>query len=268
MHTLTGNIRLHRAFHSRYLGNDRDLIVYLPPGYNRARTKRYPVLYMQDGQNLMDGATSFIPGKDWRVDETAQRLIRAKLIEPLIIVGIYNAGVERVNEYTPTRDNAREMGGHADLYGRLLIEEIKPFIDRSYRTRQDAADTGLAGSSLGGLVTLYLGLKHSHVFGKLAVLSPSAWWDNRLLVRHVQSLPAKPNTRIWLDVGTEEGRNGDALREVALLRDALIEKGWRAGADLRYVEVEGGVHDEAAWAKRVEPLLRFLYPIQNNRVRR
>jgi len=259
-HTLTGDIRFHKNFHSRFVSRDRDVIVYLPPGYRRSRVKRYPVLYMHDGQNLMDGATSFVPGKEWRVDETAQRLIKSKVIEPLIIVGIYNTGVDRIDEYTPTRDEGRQMGGSADDYGHMLVLELKPFIDSSYRTLTGAPHTAMAGSSLGGLVTMYLGLKYSHVFGKLAVLSPSAWWDNRVITRRVKELASKPNVKIWLDTGTAEGKDGDALREAALLRDALLQKGWKLNEDLKYFEAQGGIHDEAAWAERVEPVLRFLFP--------
>src|SRR5579871_4912540 len=158
-HTLTGDFRMHRL-HSRILtaDPDRDIIVYLPPGYETEKRKRYPVLYMQDGQNLFDDATSFLG--EWHLDETAQALIPAKEIAPLIIVGIYNAGIHRIDEYTPARDPKMSMGGQADLYGRMLVEELKPFIDRRYRTLKDAAHTGLGGSSLGGLVSLYLGLKH------------------------------------------------------------------------------------------------------------
>ena len=158
-HTLTGDIRFHHDFHSRFLAHDRDVIVYLPPGYRKTKMKRYPVLYLQDGQNLFDGATSFIPGRDWGVDETAERLIKAGEIEPLIIVGIYNTGMDRLDEYTPTADDRLKKGGSADLYGRMLVDELKPFIDSSYRTNSGHEHTGLGGSSLGGLVSLYLGLK-------------------------------------------------------------------------------------------------------------
>src|SRR5437870_1950229 len=132
-HTLTGDIWLQKNFHSDILKNDRDIIVYLPPEYATHPSERYSVLYFQDGQNLFDGATSFIPGQEWRLDETAQALISSGQIEPLIIVGIYNAGAERVNEYTAARDPKYKAGGKADLYGRFLVEEIKPFIDATYR---------------------------------------------------------------------------------------------------------------------------------------
>jgi predicted alpha/beta superfamily hydrolase len=139
--TLTGEFRAHPKFHSKFLPADRDVLVYLPPGYDRDRSRRYPVLYMHDGQNLFDGSTSFIPGMEWRVDETAQALIESGAIEPLIIVGIYNTGNLRVDEYTPTADARYKAGGKAALYGRLIVEELKPFIDARYRTRREASAT-------------------------------------------------------------------------------------------------------------------------------
>src|SRR6266853_977770 len=176
-HTLTGDIRVQKSFHSTILNNDHDIVVYLPPGYKGGKQKRYAVFYLQDGQHLFDGATAFIPGQEWRVDETAETLISVGKIEPLIIVGIYNTGKDRINEYTPAADE-KYKGGKADLYGRMLVEELKPFIDSTYRTLQGPRRTGLGGSSLGGLVSLYLGLKYPNVFGLLAVVSPSVWFAN------------------------------------------------------------------------------------------
>ena len=259
-HTLTGKIRLHRNFHSKFLPADRDVIVYLPPGYRTIGRRRYPVLYMHDGQNLFDGATSFIPGQDWRVDETAQTLIKSKAIEPLIIVGIYNTGEQRMDEYTPTPDAKIGRGGKADLYGLLLMKELKPFIDAEYRTLVDAANTGLGGSSLGGLVSLYVGLKHPEIFGKLAILSPSVWWDGGIILRVVEALPAKTGQRIWLDMGTEESPY--ALKGAEALHDALIRKGWTPGADLNFFVAKGAKHTELAWAERVDPVLRYLFPVK------
>lgn len=232
-------------------------MVYLPPGYHDETDARYPVLYMHDGQNVFDAATAFL-NHEWGVDETAQALIAASAIEALIIVAIYNAGLDRIEEYTPTRDTARRAGGHANEYGRMIVEELKPFIDRTYRTRVRAADTALAGSSLGGLVTLYLGLRYPATFSKLAVLSPSVWWDNRFIVRRINLLSSRPALRIWLSVGVEEGYGViDAARRV---RDALVAKGWALDDDLTYHECEGAAHHETAWAAMVSPMLRFLFP--------
>lgn len=263
-HTLTGDIRSHKTFHSNILNNDRDVLVYLPPDYETNKKKHYAVLYLHDGQNLFDGATSFIPGQEWRVDETAQRLIAAGKIEPLIIVGVYNAGKDRINEYTPAKDAKYKMGGKADLYGRMLVEELKPFIDSHYRTKRDAEHTGLGGSSLGGLVSLYLALKYPGVFRRAAVVSPSVWFANKQIVHYVEELPKKPRVRIWMDIGTKEGSTvqeaQQTVNDARLLDQTLINKGWKPGKDLNYFEAEGAEHNEGAWAARVERILTFLFP--------
>jgi predicted alpha/beta superfamily hydrolase len=263
-HTLTGDIRYHKGFHSKILNNDRDVVVYLPPGYDKDKRKGYAVLYLQDGQNLFDGATSFIPGQEWRVDETAQSLIDAGKIEPLMIVGINNAGKDRVNEYTPAADDRYKAGGQADQYGRMLVEELKAFIDANYRTLKDAAHTGIGGSSLGGLVSMYLGLKYKDVFSKVAVVSPSVWWADNQIVHYIEALPQKPKLRIWLDIGTKEGRNPDEAKQTIesarLLRETLIRRGWHEGQDLKYFEAEGAEHNERDWAARTDKILEFLFP--------
>jgi predicted alpha/beta superfamily hydrolase len=263
-HTLTGDIRLHKDFHSKILNNDRDVIVYLPPGYDKEKQRSYSVLYFHDGQNLFDGATSYIPGQEWRLDEAAQSLIAAGKIEPLIIVGVYNTGKDRVDEYTPVAEPKYKAGGKADLYGRLLVEELKPFIDKTYRTKKDAAHTGLGGSSLGGLVSIYLGLKYPNVFGRLAVVSPSVWWGNNQIVHYVAAQKKKPSLRVWLDIGTKEGRDAAEAQTTVdgarLLKETLIKKGWKLGRDLKYFEAEGAEHNERAWAARSDQMLQFLFP--------
>lgn len=263
-HTLTGDIRVHKKFHSQFLTNDRDVLVYLPPGYETAKRSRYPVLYLHDGQNLFDGATSFIAGQEWRVDETAQALISGREIEPLIIVGTYNAGNDRIDEYTPVADPKYKKGGKADLYGRMLVEELKPFIDRTYRTLRGAKDTGIGGSSLGGLLSIYLSLKYPRVFGRAAVVSPSVWFANQHILGFVKSLQKKEPVRIWIDIGTKEGGNPEeAQRTVAdarLLYEDLLKKGWKPGRDIKYFEDEGAQHNEAAWAARFGSILKFLFP--------
>jgi len=142
----------------------------------------------------------------------------------------------------------------------MLVQEIKPFIDRRYRTLRSASNTGLGGSSLGGLLTLHLGLRFPTVFNRLAVLSPSVWWNDRAIVKDVEALTAKPPLRIWLDSGTGEG--AEVARDARMLRDALVRKGWVEGQDLTYLEAEGGGHNEQSWATRVEGVLRFLFPVR------
>jgi predicted alpha/beta superfamily hydrolase len=252
----SAQLRKHEQFRSRFLRNQRDLIVYTPPGYDRQTSRHFPVLYLHDGQNLFDGATSFIPGQDWHVGSTADYGIQSGAVEPLIIVGMYNTKA-RIREYTPTHV-PKLGGGRADRYAKFLIEEVKLFVDREYRTLSGPEHTGIGGSSLGGLVSLYLGLKHANIFGKIAALSPSVWWNKLVIHRFVQSMNIQPRPRIWLDIGTREGPR--IVHEVEQFRDVLLDKGWRLEHDLHYERVEGAEHNEAAWAQRVGPFLQFLYP--------
>jgi predicted alpha/beta superfamily hydrolase len=255
--------RKHETFPSRVLKNERDLVVYLPPGYEEQPSRRFPVLYLHDGQNLFDGSTSFVPGMDWRVGQTADHVIGIGTVEPLLIVGIYNLGKHRIREYTPTRV-PKLGGGRADRYGKFLIEEVKTFIDNEYRTLRDSAHTGLGGSSLGGLVSLYVGLKFPHIFGRLAALSPAVWWNQRVMHKFAAAVPVQPRPHIWLDIGTREGPQ--ILRDVENFRDVLLRKGWRLGRDLHYERVEGAEHNEAAWSQRVGPVLRFIFPAADSKV--
>ena len=261
MPTHPGAIRRPPRFRAARLGNARAVLVYHPPGYRRARL-RYPVLYLQDGQNCFDADTAY-GGTEWGADETAERLINTGEIEPLIMVAVANLGADRIHEYAPTagvfettRDGERRSRGHARRYGRFLIKELKPFIDAHYRTRPGPEDTGLGGSSMGGLVTLSLGLWFPRVFTRLAVCSPSAWWDDGVLYKMVDALKRKLDLKIWLDMGTAEPGWGRAR----ILRDCLLEKGWRADQDLRYLEVPGAHHTESAWAARFDQVLKFLFP--------
>ena len=212
---------------------------------------------MHDGQNLFDPDTAFQKGQHWRMGETATASIESSLVEPLIIVGIENAGEKRIEEYTPTED-PKLGGGLATEYGRMIVEDLKPFIDRTYRTRPDVLHTGMGGSSLGGLVTLHLGFAYPSVFSRLAVISPSVWWGRRAILRTVRSTRPKPPLKLWVDIGRQEGRR--ALDDARLLKAALVGAGWVIGEDLHYGEHEEADHSEAAWAERVGPMLEFLFP--------
>jgi enterochelin esterase-like enzyme len=252
----SGQLRKHEQFRSRFLRNQRDLIVYVPPGYDEQPHRRFPVLYLHDGQNLFDRATAF-GGQDWNVHGAADYLIQGGAIEPLIIVGIYNTGKSRIYEYTPTKV-PKLGGGRADRYAKFLMQEVMPFIQREYRALPEPSQTGIGGSSLGGLVSLYIGLKHPQTFGKIAALSPSVWWNQRVILRLAAAANPHPRPRIWLDIGTREGPK--IVPDVEQFRDLLLKKGWREGQDLHYERVEGAEHNEAAWSQRVGPFLQFLYP--------
>jgi predicted alpha/beta superfamily hydrolase len=280
-HTLTGEFKYHTGIHSQFVRRDRDIIVYLPPGYDMHPQQRYPVFYMHDGNNLFDRATGFA-GNEWNMDETAQTLIEKGQIEPIIIVGIYNTG-DRMSEYSPfaqvlsrgttapsaTAPSARGRGATGrggtgatgDDYGRFIVEELKPMIDSTYRTLPDPANTAVGGSSMGGLISMYFGIKYPNVFGKIAVVSPSVQINDNQIIRTVSDLPAKTNVRVWLDMGTNEGGNGAAaLGRTRGLRDALIAKGWKLDEDLNYFEAEGEAHNEGAWSRRADRILLYLFP--------
>lgn len=259
--------RLHRypGFHSQFLPDDRDITIYLPPGYDESPSSAYPVLYMHDGQNIFDSGSvldSLDKRPTWRMAKTADAAIAAGEIEPLLIIGVANTGHRRLAEYTPTAD-WKLGGGEAEKYGRLLVEELLPFIASSYRVKLGAANTGLGGSSLGALATLYLGLKFPSIFGRLAVLSPSVWWNHRsiLTLLHEMAPDLQPRPRIWLDIGEGEGER--AIADTDLLERRLRVEGWRIWDSLNYQRFPGGSHHEASWAQRVRPMLQFLFPAES-----
>ncbi|HEX4039662.1 MAG TPA: alpha/beta hydrolase-fold protein [Acidobacteriaceae bacterium] len=255
-------VRVHERFASRALGNERTISVYVPPGYEEDNRRAYPLLVLHDGQNLFDPATSFIRGRTWQVAEHADAAIEAGEVEPLIIAGVANAGDRRLAEYTPTRD-WKLGGGDAARYEEMILRELLPFLHAEYRLRAGAAETGLGGSSLGGLVSLWMGMRRPDLFGRLAVLSPSIWWNHRYILRYVDDLAAEvqPRPRIWLDAGEREGRRTVANAEQ--LYERLLTHGWRNDADVHFETIADGTHDEASWAERVRPMLRFLFPARS-----
>jgi len=258
---LEEQIKTHENFGSTFLEVPRNVLVYLPPGYGLDPARRYPVLYMHDGQNLINPQDAF-GGVVWGVDETAQMLILTEQIEPLIIVGIYNSGEKRIDEYTPVKSAGGRMrgrGGQADRYGRMIIEELKPFIDKEYLTKPEREFTALGGSSLGGLVSLHLGFKHPDVFSRLAVLSPSVWWANNQIIREIAGIADYLPLKIWLDIGRSEGSR--IKHQVRALKEILRASGWESDKDLAYYEFPAARHDESAWAARFGEVLKFLFPI-------
>jgi enterochelin esterase-like enzyme len=232
----------------------REVQVWLPPGYGRDPTQRHPVLYLHDGQNLFDHEAA---GAEWQFDEAAQRGVAGGELAPMILVGVASTAT-RTLDYTPTAVSrgAAVEGGGAAAYGRYLTEELMPLIDARYATRGGPGHTALGGSSFGGLVTMWLLLQHPQRFGAGLVVSPSVWWDHEVILREVRRASgsvAGPAPRIWLDIGTGEG--AQAVQGARALRDALAARGWPA----QYLEAAGEGHDEAAWARRVPAMLRFLY---------
>lgn len=234
----------------RFAIGERTITVYLPPDYDDRADRRYPVLYMQDGQNLFEPERAF-GGISWRIDEAANRAIGDRKAKPMIIAGIDHAGEGRIEEYTPTRDESRNAGGGADTYAQFVLDQVKPAIDERYRTNGEAA-TG--GSSLGGLVALYLALRHPGVFSSAAVMSPSIWWHDQSVLRFVD--PVEGNRpRLWIDIGGREG--AEAVAGARALRERLQARGW---SDFHYEEDRRADHSERSWGKRIPRVLEFLFP--------
>jgi predicted alpha/beta superfamily hydrolase len=252
---MSGDVRLIHGVPAPTLdGGTRDLVVYLPPGYDSS-DKAYPVVYAHDGQNVFNPGTAFL-GREWRLDETAEHLIKSGRMPPCIIVGVYN-GPKRVEEYTSVAD-AEWGGGHADDYASFLIDNAKPFVDAHFRTRADAAHTATMGSSLGGLVSLYLSFNHPEVFGLCGALSPSLWFAERHMTKALAASNAPGPGKVWIDMGTREGSHFiDDLRDMG---QVLRDKGYRDGSTLHYHEIQDGTHDEPSWAGRGGDVLQAIVP--------
>ena len=262
--SVVGEVLVLPAVHSPQLGRRLDLLVYLPPSYHTDK-RRYPVLYMQDGQNLFDRFTSY--AGEWQVDEILESLATEEGLEA-IVVGVPNGGVARLDEYSPWPDGVHG-GGRAKDYLHFLVEVLRPLIDSSFRTVRSPEGAMVVGSSMGGLFSLWSFFECPHVFGGVAALSPSAQFANGALLRDLRRRRYRGG-RIYLDVGTVEGpaprwnrlllglQPRPYLRTVREARNALADLGYRLGHDLEYIEEPGGSHNEQAWSRRLPGALRFL----------
>jgi len=237
----------------------RKVDIYLPEGYD-AGSQRYPVLYMQDGQNLFDPAQSAF-GVEWQVDETIDRLVTDGTIEPWIVVGIHATGA-RIDDYTPWPD-PMYGGGNGDAYIAWLNDTLRPWVESRYRVACGPENTAVAGSSLGGLISWHIGLEHPDVFGRVAAISPSFWWNGRQTVTSFEAGSPTLPARLWIDAGSAEGTEletgeTNTIANARAIRDRALELGAVYGRDVGYLEVLGGTHDEAAWAARLDQILGFL----------
>jgi pullulanase len=264
VHTVTGDVRVLRGVSGKGLAA-RDIYIYLPPSYIKNATKNthYPVLYMQDGQNVFDNAIAF--AGEWGADETAERFATASRKRECIIVAIPNAGVDRMSEYSPwSRTTPRfSLHGKGDTYLDFVEHTIKPIVDVSFRTHTHANATGIAGSSLGGLISIYAALTRPHVFGYCAALSPAIWFafgqlDQLAHAKAQQQIAPMP--RFYLDMGWFEGRRPSLKPNIpGMVADArrLYEVLKQCGYPAFYYEDKAGRHNEACWQRRFPKALRL-----------
>jgi predicted alpha/beta superfamily hydrolase len=259
--TVTGDLRLHQL-DSTALKAARTIRVWLPPDYNADTTRRYSVLYMHDGQNLFDRATSAFD-QEWQIDETLSTLVTDKTIPPIIVVGLDNGQASRIAEYTYAAD-ARHGGGGGAEHARFLLDEVMPFIASNYRVSDAKEQAYIGGSSLGAIISLEIARRHPDSFAGVVAMSPALWWADEQLTREIEADPAGlKGTRIWLDIGTPEamGSAGGAERFVAATRRlaAALEK---HGIAHHLMVEEGAEHNERAWAKRFWRAIVFLLGAQ------
>jgi predicted alpha/beta superfamily hydrolase len=260
--SVIGDLRLH-YLHSRIFRNARMLRVWLPPGYDTPGndTRQYPVLYLNDGQNLFDRATAF--GRvEWQVDETADRLIRQEVIAPLVIVGIDNAQSDRIKEYLPYRSfNPPILRPQGKRFPDFLIDEVMPFVSQQYRIARGPENTGLGGSSLGALISLYTVIERPAVCGRLLLESPSLFISHRRILKHSRHYRRWPG-KIFLAIGTREAGREDKDKQVVEDVRELERTLRHAGLDDSRLLVridEGATHNEGEWAKRFPEALSFLF---------
>ena len=229
----------------------REVAVYVPD-QGRLGSEPLPLLVLHDGQNLFDPERAHVPGQHWRVAETADALIAAGRIPPLLIAGVDHLGPQRLAEFTPTEGDQPGAGGLA-TYGRFLMDDLIPYLGRAYNARQDATGLAMGGSSLGGLATVSIARQFPGRIGRLLVMSPSVWWDDRVVLKRLRRVGLQPRPRVWLDTGRREGAR--FVADTRALRDVLV---WQTSA-MRYTEETDGDHSERAWARRLPEALAWLW---------
>ncbi len=250
-------------FHAEKLNNNRAIYIYLPPGYYENRSQSYPVLYVQDGK----GAFYL---SDWSQESLslqlkADELIRGGRIEELIIIGISNAGDQRMSEYAHWNgvENGVTIEGNGVQYEDFIINEIKPFIETNFRVLTGRENTGLMGASIGGLVSFNMGLRHPEMFSKVALQSPYLGWGKETLLAKIKEgeYRGEKHLKIWMDMSVEEQ---DFIGPMQRVIDALIEEGYRPDDELTVYMAPEGRHSEASWGERVDKVLICLYGKRGN----
>lgn len=248
---ITGNYRVHEAVHSQFLRFDRRVVVWLPPDYEFEKERRYPVVYLQDGQQVFDPQTSS-SNQDWQVDEWCEKMIVEERIEPLIAVGVYSTE-DSFLEYHPS------LAGPD--YARFLIEELKPMIDREYRTRPGRDATAVAGSSLGATIAFYLAWTRPDAFHAVACLSPAfRLRQDELVLDLVRREKNRRDLACYLYCGLGDKLEKELMQGTVEMFNLLKARGWQPGRDLLFEQDAGGQHHEAAWSRHTPAWLQFLFP--------
>lgn len=230
------------------LNTTKKIWMYLPKNYNTSQ-KKYPVIYMHDAQNLFDTKTSYVG--EWNVDEKLD-----SLNAQVIIVGIEHGNQKRMEELTPYK-NAKYGGGNADNYLEFIVKTLKPAIDSKYRTKTNTKNTGIMGSSLGGLVSYYAILKYPEVFGKAGVFSPSFWFSRKEIIDLTNSVP-KLNTKIYFLCGENEG-DADMFIDLNTIEKLVSEKRCECKNLTNKKIVKSGQHNEKLWRDAFVDAYVWLY---------
>ena len=252
---ITGKTVRHADVASAYLQKTRDVLVWLPPSYESSPDRRYPVLYMHDGQQIFDPATSTW-GQDWEVDEWCDSLMRAGKMQEIIVVGIY-CTPERREEYSTLHG--------ADSYTRFVIEELKPMIDQEYRTLPDREHTAVAGSSMGGGISFHMIWTRSDIFSKAACLSSAFTYEqDPILMQRVRDCAEWPDIQLYLYCGEGDKLERLLVEDQRLMQETLSEKGWTEGPDLMIAVDPDGKHNEETWARHTGTWLQFLFGIADS----
>ena len=254
--TIVGNVTIIEDFNMPELGRTRDIWIYVPPNYENSTSKNYPVLYMHDGQNLFDEITS--SNGEWGIDEILERFFENGETEGVIVVGIENGDIHRTQEYCPWEfhyDN-EILGGEGDEYVDFIVNTLKPHIDENYRTLPSRENTGIAGSSMGGLISLYAGIKYQGIFSKVCAMSSSFWIGYDNMMNFLVSNPKEENMLIYLDVGELEGL--DMVDNTNGVYKKLLEIGFSQDELMRVLD-EDGEHNEAFWGGRFPNAFLWLF---------
>lgn len=247
---ITGDYRIHDAVHSQFLKLDRKVIVWLPPSYATDPERRFPVLYMHDGQQIFDPLTS-THGRDWGVDEWCTDLIAQGKLQEIIVVGAY-CTADRYEEYSPAL--------RGKDYARFLIEELKPMIDREYRTLPGRETTAVAGASMGGKISFHLAWAHPDVYFGAACLSPAfAYKDDRAELDLVEATTNTPDLQLYLYCGEGDDLERTLIPGMRTMADLLKQRGYEEDRNLLTVEDTPAVHNEAAWQQVTGQWLEYLF---------